>query len=488
MDDESIQAIVAEIELLLTSRAPGKIFQLGQLSFAIDFGLRDHRYLLISVEPELPRLYLAKRRLRDLEKQNTAPTPFGLTLRKELAGMGLRLIEKDSGDRVVRLHFEGKSDFGEAKERTLIAQLTGRSSNLFLLDERGGIIYQTRASRTPGQQGGEEYRPPHSGKRRSTASDELLRIIQRNQYDSPSEAADAHFSALISRQSLDAKVSSAGGELRKKIARQRNLLRELQTDLKTHANAEAQKRLGDLLLANISTARRNRNRVTLIDYFSPDQSTIEVEVDEKLSLSQEAEKRFASYSRSKRAVRQIQSRIAAAQKDLDGLDARNEVLDKLVADENVSALEEFLSSSGSAASAILPTRLGGHKRKQKIPGTRRYVSSDGLEILIGRAARDNDTLTFKVARPNDLWLHAADYGGSHVVVRNPTRKEIPHRTLIEAAQLAAKFSQARKDPKVDVHYTERKFVSKVKGAAPGLVRLTRFKNVTVQPQESIKRV
>jgi predicted ribosome quality control (RQC) complex YloA/Tae2 family protein len=107
---------------------------------------------------------------------------------------------------------------------------------------------------------------------------------------------------------------------------------------------------------------------------------------------------------------------------------------------------------------------------------------------VGRAARDNDNLTFKIAKPNDLWLHAADYSGSHVVVRNPTRKDIPQRTLIEAAQLAAHFSRANKDPKVDVHYTQRKFLSKPKGTAPGLVRLSRFKNMTVAPLEAGERL
>jgi predicted ribosome quality control (RQC) complex YloA/Tae2 family protein len=130
----------------------------------------------------------------------------------------------------------------------------------------------------------------------------------------------------------------------------------------------------------------------------------------------------------------------------------------------------------------------GRKPEKKIPGTRRYISADGFEILVGRAAHDNDHLTFKVAKPNDVWLHAADYGGSHVVVRNPTRKELPSRTLIEAAQLAAHFSQANKDPKVDVSYTERKFVSKPKGAAAGLVRLLRFRNITVVPKEAAERV
>ena len=119
---------------------------------------------------------------------------------------------------------------------------------------------------------------------------------------------------------------------------------------------------------------------------------------------------------------------------------------------------------------------------------RHYRSSDGYEVIVGRAARDNDTLTFRVARPNDLWLHAGDYPGSHVVVRNSSRKDIPHRTIIEAAQLAAKFSQAGEDSKVTVHYTHRKFLSKPKGAAPGLVRMSTFRSITVAPGENIERM
>ncbi|HKR00907.1 MAG TPA: NFACT RNA binding domain-containing protein, partial [Pyrinomonadaceae bacterium] len=117
-----------------------------------------------------------------------------------------------------------------------------------------------------------------------------------------------------------------------------------------------------------------------------------------------------------------------------------------------------------------------------------YRSSDGYDILVGRAARDNDHLTFKVARPHDLWLHAADYPGSHVIIRNPTRSDVPHRTIIEAAQLAAQFSQARRDSKVDVHYAQRKFLSKPKGAAPGLVRMSSFRTLTVEPREGIERI
>ena len=160
--------------------------------------------------------------------------------------------------------------------------------------------------------------------------------------------------------------------------------------------------------------------------------------------------------------------------------------------EEQSALEKRIAAGGFSSDAIDPatpesTKQVSGKAQKRVPGARRYVSSDGFDILVGRTAKDNDHLTFKIAQPNDVWLHAADYGGSHVVVRNSTRKEIPHRTLVEAAQLAAYFSQAKKNPKADVHYTERKFVAKIKGAKPGLVRLQRFKTVTVTPKEADTR-
>ena len=505
MDNESIKAIVAEIEPLLIGRAPGKIFQLGPLALVIDFRLRDG-YLFLSTEPGLPRLHLIKRRVRDLEKQSIPPTQFALALRKELAGATLSAIEKDTADRVVRFRFAGRDELDQPVERTLIAQLTGRSANLFLLDSRDAITHELRPARGAGQQISEEYQIPARGEPRvrdrgtspvvkEGLSATPLEPFLASQFDSLSAALDAHYNALLTQQTFDAQASNARADLRRKITRQQRLLKTLQTDLAGHADADQQKRLGDLLLANLSTARRRRDRVRLIDYFSADTPVIEIELDEKVTLPQEAERRFGLYSRSKRAVKQITSRIALTQKELAGLATQQAELEKLIAEGDATALEHFgsaprVSQGGSKRLSEPPAVAGRQKRKpeKKIPGVRRYVSSDGFEILVGRTSRDNDHLTSKVARPNDLWLHAADYGGSHVVVRNATRKDVPHRTIIEAAQLAAQFSQARKDPKVDVHYTERKFVSKPRGSAPGLVRMTRFKNITVAPKEGVERI
>ena len=91
-------------------------------------------------------------------------------------------------------------------------------------------------------------------------------------------------------------------------------------------------------------------------------------------------------------------------------------------------------------------------------------------------------MTFRLAKSLDLWLHAADYPGSHVVVKNPNRQEIPNKTLLEAAQIAAFFSQAKTQTKVAVHYTNKKFVNKPKGAVAGLVSLASFKTILVEPK------
>jgi predicted ribosome quality control (RQC) complex YloA/Tae2 family protein len=489
MNDQTIQEIVEEIRPLMLGRAPGKIFQLSPLSLVIDFRLRDHGDLFVSVEPAQPRMYLVKRRVRDLEKQSVPLTQFGQGLRKELSNTSLQSIEKDPGDRIVWFHFAGTDELGQNQERTIVAQLTGRAANLFLIDRDGVILNQAREGKGAGQKIGERYQPPPSAGAPAGAAKagdgELIKSIRGGPHTSPSEAAAAHFSSLLIQQAFDSRAGTARAELRKKISHHQKLLKQLERDLASHAGAESHKRLGDLLLANLSTARREGKRVVLVDYFADDAGPVELEIDEHSTLPEEAERRFALYTRSRRAVRQITSRMAAVRPELDVLNAQSAVLEKIIADRDDSALEKF------TAKKTAPSASGrGPKQKleKKIPGTRSYLSSDGFEILVGRTARDNDHLTFKVAKPNDLWMHTGDYSGSHVVVRNTTRKEIPHRTIIEAAQLAAHFSQARNNAKIDVHYTQRKFVSKPKGAALGLVRMTRFKNITVEPKEAIERI
>ena len=202
-----------------------------------------------------------------------------------------------------------------------------------------------------------------------------------------------------------------------------------------------------------------------------------------MSLQEEAARRFRQYTKSKRAREEIGERASLLEAEIANLEKENEHLNQIIEARDDAALAT-LDDQAKSGTPVVTKRA----EPERIPGVRHYVSSDGYEILVGRGARDNDNLTFRVARPNDLWLHAGDYPGSHVIVRNPTRKEVPQRTMIEAAQLAGKFSQAGDDAKVVIHYTPRKFLSKIKGAAPGLVRMSSFRSITIEPKESVPRL
>jgi predicted ribosome quality control (RQC) complex YloA/Tae2 family protein len=465
----------------------GKVFQLSRASLAIDFRTNDSSYLFLSVEPAEPRLYLIERRVRELEKQSLPPTPFALALRKHLSGATLRLLTKDEGDRIVRFTFDAHDVLANTERRVLVAQLTGRAANLFLLDERGHIIDALRPPRGESQQIGDLYEAPPAQGATVALTRPRAGGLQQGDFDTLSAAADDYYSRLDAERVFKARAASARERVRRAISGRARLHQHLLHDLAEHGDAEEHKRLGDLLLANIGTAER-RGRVLLVtDYYAEGAPRVELLIDENSTLQQEAARSFKRYGKAKRAALEITRRLGELEKELERLNEQMAELEKIIAEHDEAALEAFgdddRKERGRSGQAALR-----RKATESIPGVRRYRSSDGYEMLVGRGARDNDHLTFRVARPHDLWMHAADYPGSHVVVRNPSRKEIPHRTVIEAAQLAAHFSQARASGKVDVHYTERKFLSKPKGAAPGLVRISSFRSIAVEPRESGERI
>lgn len=473
MNQLLIHRVVEELQPILAGRFFGKIFQLTPLSFAFDFGLRGH-FLFASVDPSSSRLYLIQRRLRDLEKQSVPLTAFVQAMRSKLAGGHVSDISHDHADRIVRFTFRIDDEAKGVIFRRLVVQLTGRTADLFVLDELNRIVAVLRDQTQ--ERLHQTYQPPPRSQKQSRES---LSIGP----GPPSSQLDEHFTALEKAGAFDSHAKSIHSKLTKSIRQQRKLREHLEEDLRRHGNPEEHKKIGDLLLANISTAVRNRSKVRISDYYAEGTPAIEVEVDENRSLQEEAAHRFRQYTKAKRATEEIAARLKQIEIEIARLETRVRELDQVIASRDESALEAF--EKPAPAPKVSSKKSS---KPEKIPGVRRYLSTDGYEILVGRGSRDNDHLTFRVAQPNDLWMHAGDYPGSHVVVRNPTRKEIPHRTLIEAAQLAGRFSQASEDTKVVIHYTERKFLSKPKGAAPGLVRLSRFRSITVEPKEGVNRL
>lgn len=482
MRQETIQAIVAELEGAILEHTLGRVFQLSPLSIAIDFGVRHAGYLFVSAEPAQPRIHLIKRSARELEKQSQPPALFAQALRSLLAGAQLVNIVRDETERVVRLRFLGEDDLGEPSSKTLVCQLTGRSANLFLLEGNDQILHALRSPKGNGQQLGEVYNPPAPQPARAADAESQTIEFDQKEFATLSQALDDHYTRLEQSQTFSHRAQLAGDRIKKELAQRRKLKKNLERDLAEHGDPEQHKRLGDLLLANIGTAVRNGDQVSIKDYYSEGEPALVLEVDKDSSLQDEAGRYFSRYTKAKRAALEISARLAALGPELLKLQEGQAQLENIIAGGDEAGLLKFEAPEKRQQSKTKK------KPDEKFPGVRRYLSSDDYEILVGRAAQTNDRLTFKIARPHDLWLHAADYPGSHVVIRNPSRNDVPHRTIIEAAQLAAKFSQAGDDSKVTVHYTSRKFITKPKGVAPGLVRMSSFKTITVTPAEKIARL
>lgn len=479
MNEPTIEKICAELSDQLIGQKFGKIFVLAKLQIAIDFRLSDGKYLFISVEPSSPRIYLIERKLKQLEKQTNFQLSFVSFLRKRLAHSDLQEIEKVVNERIIKLKLVAQNDFGETQNFTLVVQLTGRSSNLFLLDEREYILDSLRETFGVGQENASRYAPP---KREGTKPDmQNLKVFPQGEFRTLSEALDKFYVEKQRKHIFQAKSQSARSNLNKELKKKKRLQKKLADDLKGHGEADKWKRFGDLLLANVATAERIGDKLSVIDYFDENTPKIEIEADENTSITEAAEKYFKRYTKARNAKGEISKRLKSVSLEIETFEQKQTRLERAIVQNDLETIESYI----------------GRNKKQKPPGkkgkkenssyVREFISSEGFTILVGKRSKDNDYLTFRIAKSLDLWMHAADYPGSHVVIRNPNRNEIPHRTLIEAAQLAAFYSKAKNELKVAVHYTPKKFVNKPKGAAAGLVSLSSFKTILVAPKISSQK-
>jgi predicted ribosome quality control (RQC) complex YloA/Tae2 family protein len=311
----------------------------------------------------------------------------------------------------------------------------------------------------------------------------------RTEFPTINEAADTFYTLLDYRREFQGLKQKLNSHISSRIKKQRALISNLRRDREKLGNAPTYQRYGELLLANLHQALKTETGFKLTDYFDEGQSLIEIPSADKPTPQEAAEHYFRLARKARNGLAAIDSRLPEIERELATLDQQLAQIEHLTRIEDLDAFAARLALPGRSRKQELKKSPGAKKaREEKITGVRRYRSSDGYEILVGRTDRDNDNLTFKLAKSYDLWFHAADYPGSHVVLRNPGRKDVPPRAVTEAAQLAAKFSQAKGSAKVAVNYCQRKFVSKMKGFAPGQVRLSSFKTVMVEPGESVERI
>jgi predicted ribosome quality control (RQC) complex YloA/Tae2 family protein len=313
------------------------------------------------------------------------------------------------------------------------------------------------------------------------------RGLYRYEFDSLSEAADEYYRARRLNDNLRGNFNATRHLLVQELRKKEKASKAIRSDRERFEDPDRYKRYGDLILANLATARQDGTNLSMIDYYDPEQRMIQIEIPAGKTLKESAAGFFTLYQKARRAKATIEEREATVEKEIAKLRTLIERLEREPDRHHIGLVREeaarLLNIPG------ISDRTKKVKRGSASPAYgRRFLSSDGYEIVVGRNDRENDHITFKLARPADLWLHAADYPGSHVVVRNPARGEIPMRTILEAAEVAAFYSQAKSESKAAVHYTQRKFISKPPRAKPGLVRLSSFKSVLVEPRCEARRI
>jgi predicted ribosome quality control (RQC) complex YloA/Tae2 family protein len=361
----------------------------------------------------------------------------------------------------------------EATALQLAIQLGGKRPNIFILDGDGVILGVLRDPDLEGQSRGGKYvppvEPPTSDTIRETGGKSLSAILDAVESSGKAEA------------DLETLANTARRKLNADIAKRRKLIKNLEGDIASQGNADEWKRYGDLILANISNIRREGEHLIVTDYFDPEQREIAIKIDKDLLPTQAAEFFFKRYAKARNGAVEISKRLETVNAEIKKLEAQRSEIESAIERKDSDFLARFSPDKKQEA-----PQARKKDKAEEFKGARRFISSDGFEVLVGKKAKDNDQLTFRIAKSLDLWLHAADYPGSHVVVRNPNRSEVPVQTLTEAAQLAAFYSDAREQPKATVRYTQKKFVNKPRRAAPGLVSLASFKTILVEPQVAVR--
>ena len=296
-------------------------------------------------------------------------------------------------------------------------------------------------------------------------------------FDTMSDALTAYYEAVTLKED----IASERRTLTQALTKQENLLQRksdgLHADLGRAEKAEDYRIQGDLLLANLHAITRGQKQVALQNYYSPDLEMLSIPLNPERGPSENAQIYFKKYTKAKRGHSRIQQLVSDVEADQGILRL---YASKLEAADTLDVLQRLRTEFVANGYLKAPQR---GKQKQEVGGPfRRYTSANGFQMYVGRNSESNDLLLRQIAKPRDMWLHAKQIHGSHVIIRNPeNRQDIPMPTLLQAAQLAAYYSKAHHASNVPVDYTWARYVVKRKGNVAGYVHYTREKTLYVEP-------
>lgn len=461
-----IGSVVQELAPALGEGWIQKISQPLPDCLLLDIRVPGHtRRLFCSVHDNTARLHLVQRALPN----PPSPPAFCQLLRARIQGARIDRLHHIAGDRIVRLDLTSRSG-----PVSLVAELFSRNANLLFLDETGRVLASLRPHKERLNQPYQAPSAPHSRPSpQEITSSEHATIHTLDAEPFPlSSQLEARYREREAELSRLRQVQERGAVLRKNLKKLLRRADALRRDLEQAGRYEPYARYGELLKANLGSLKKGMTAVTVIDYYDERLPELTIPLDPTKGAQANMDAYFAKYRKFLSAQREIAPRLDSIESEVQQTQAE---LDAIRLGSWVAPSNEQ-QATGRPISRTAKTRAADEARRGPF---RRFLSSDGYPILVGRNARENDELTFGLARSEDLWLHARGIPGSHVVVRLEKGIEPPLETLRDAATLALLYSDFRKSGKGDVIYTRRKWVKKAKGQAPGAVTVTQEQSIYV---------
>ncbi|KXS36887.1 MAG: fibronectin-binding A domain protein [Candidatus Frackibacter sp. T328-2] len=307
--------------------------------------------------------------------------------------------------------------------------------------------------------------------------------LKKKEFASTNQLLDYYFTTQIKSRKLNSLKGSLTKITSDNIEKAMKKYRRVKGQLKGARNAEKYRIKGELIKANIHQIEPGQDKLKTINYYSEDQEEITIQLDQDLSPVENSQKYFQKYNKAKRSVDYLENELRKAKNEINYL---KQVEVSMNQAEDVTDLEEIKEELADEGYIKKQKSNKDKRRNQKKKSEPlKFKSSDGFDIRVGRNNRQNDKLTKYVANNHDLWLHVKDLPGSHVIIRNHTRDEIPENTIEEAAHLAAYYSKGKESSNVPVDYTLVKNVNKPKGAKPGMVYYEEQQTLFVTPDEEL---
>ena len=529
------------VEELRRELVNGRIQKINQpfeqeLVLQIRSNRQSHR-LLLSAHPVFGRIQLTQTTFENPAQ----PSTFIMVLRKYLQGALIESIEQVENDRIVEITVSNKNEIGDHIQATLIIEIMGKHSNILLVDKSSHKIlevikhvgFSQNSYRTllPGS----TYIAPPSTESLNpfTVKDEkLFEILQtqettakhlqslfqglgrdtanelenilvsdklstfrnffsqetkpcltetsfspvpfENQVGEPftslSDLLDTYYKDKAERDRVKQQASELIRRVENELQKNRHKLKKQEKELLATDNAEEFRQKGELLTTFLHQVPNDQDQVILDNYYT--NQPITIALDKALTPNQNAQRYFKRYQKLKEAVKYLTELIEETKATILYLESVETVLNQAGLEEIAEIREELIQTG------FIRRRQREKIQKRKKP--EQYLASDGKTIIyVGRNNLQNEELTFKMARKEELWFHAKDIPGSHVVISGNLEPSDEVKT--DAAELAAYFSQGRLSNLVQVDMIEVKKLNKPTGGKPGFVTYTGQKTLRVTP-------